>query len=142
MIFFCKYYCAFERRSNVLFVMKYICLRYYLDKLYVWMEPCLQLPQSSVMILALRKKCGHCKVTYTTCEFSVHPAHNYHKSFNIPEPWCVWFWPVMITSFNIIVSTLYDQFRQIGMRPHGRQIGFCHSLLCGSISAHSSSFFH
>jgi hypothetical protein len=55
----------------------------------------------SVMIFALRKKCGHYKVTNTTCEFFVHPAHNYHKRCDIPEPWCAWFWLVMITSFNI-----------------------------------------
>lgn len=98
-------------------------------------------PPSSVMILAPRKKCGHCKVTYTTCEFSVHPAHNYHKSFDIPEPWCAWFWPVMITSFNIIVSTLHDQFWQIGVRPHGWQIGFCHSLAIEQINLSSFKLF-
>ena len=138
--YFCKHFWAFDWRNNVLSVMKYWSLRYYLVKLYVWTVLCLQLSQSLVVILTLREKCGHCKFTLTTCESSVQ-AHNYHNIFDIPEHWCCWFWRVMITSFNIIVSSSCDQFWQIGMRSHGWQIGFHHSLAVVQINLSSFKIF-
>lgn len=56
---------------------------------------------------------------------------------------CLGFWPFVITHFNILFMTFHDWWN--GMRPHGWQVSFCHTLgivqvTLSSVKLHLLSF--